>query len=254
MTIDRDALGAEREFLLRSLDDLEAERADGNIDDDTYRVLHDDYTARAAATIRTLADGVDHRPADPPPRSAARRLLTISGIVAFVVVASLLLALAIGDRRPGQTASGNDQPASATTNPKSYAAHVAKAGAALRANDLKSALVEYTEASRVDPKQPEPPTYIGWISALVARQVAGEAERTTLLATATSQLARATKLDPEYPDAYFFTGYVLFELENKPARAVPAFQRFLLLAPADHPMREQVLAELARAEQAVPKP
>ena len=34
---DRDALEAERDFLLRSLDDLEAERAAGNIDDDTYR-------------------------------------------------------------------------------------------------------------------------------------------------------------------------------------------------------------------------
>ena len=50
-----DQLEAERDFLLRSLDDLEAERDAGNIDDDTYRTLHDDYTARAAAVIRVAA-------------------------------------------------------------------------------------------------------------------------------------------------------------------------------------------------------
>jgi hypothetical protein len=35
-----DELEAEREFLLRSLDDLESEREAGNIDDETYRSLH----------------------------------------------------------------------------------------------------------------------------------------------------------------------------------------------------------------------
>ena len=55
--IDRDALEAERDFLLRSIDDLEAERAAGNVDDGTYRELHDDYTARAAAVIRSLDAG-----------------------------------------------------------------------------------------------------------------------------------------------------------------------------------------------------
>ena len=53
-----DELEAEREFLLRSLDDLESEREAGNIDDETYRSLHEDYTARAATVIRSLRDGV----------------------------------------------------------------------------------------------------------------------------------------------------------------------------------------------------
>src|SRR5438045_1411526 len=54
MNLDRDAVEAERDFLLRSLDDLDAERAEGNIDNGTYQTLHDDYTARAAAAIRSL--------------------------------------------------------------------------------------------------------------------------------------------------------------------------------------------------------
>ena len=36
-------LERERDFLLRSLDDLEAERAEGGIDDSSYDELHDDY-------------------------------------------------------------------------------------------------------------------------------------------------------------------------------------------------------------------
>ena len=51
-TADPDSLAhleEEREFLLRSLRDLEREREAGDIDDDDYRTLHDDYTARAAS-------------------------------------------------------------------------------------------------------------------------------------------------------------------------------------------------------------
>ncbi|MDQ1449531.1 MAG: hypothetical protein QOC79_2502, partial [Actinomycetota bacterium] len=62
-----DNLEAERDFLLRSLEDLDSELATGNIDPDTYRVLHDDYTARASAVIQSIADGVE-RPLPSGPR------------------------------------------------------------------------------------------------------------------------------------------------------------------------------------------
>ena len=65
----RDRYEDERSFLLRSLADLEAERADGNIDDDTYRLLHDDYTARAAALIRARDLGVESPADEAPPTS-----------------------------------------------------------------------------------------------------------------------------------------------------------------------------------------
>ena len=39
---DRGELERERDFLLKSLDDLETERAAGNIDDASYTELHDD--------------------------------------------------------------------------------------------------------------------------------------------------------------------------------------------------------------------
>src|SRR5262245_62350089 len=98
----REELEREREFLLRSLDDLERERDKGSIDDESYERLHADYTGRAAAVIRALRDGVDARPVAPPV-SKRRRTLTFVGVVAFGVIAAVALAAALGARLPGQT-------------------------------------------------------------------------------------------------------------------------------------------------------
>jgi hypothetical protein len=107
--LDRDSVEAERDFLLRSLDDLDAERAEGNIDDGTYQTLHDDYTARAAAAIRSLDADTDLTPEPAPAGSPLTRWLTVGGIVAFAIVAAFLLTRAVGQRHPGQTITGNPQ-------------------------------------------------------------------------------------------------------------------------------------------------
>ncbi len=77
-------LADEREFLLRSLEDLDRERAEGNLDDAQYASLHADYTARAAAVLRAMEHG--GAPLDAPardPRATRRRVLTWVGIVGF---------------------------------------------------------------------------------------------------------------------------------------------------------------------------
>jgi hypothetical protein len=60
---DRQALEEERDFCLRSLKDLDAEFAAGDIDEGDYQALRDSYTVRAAAALRRLS-GV-------PPTTAA---------------------------------------------------------------------------------------------------------------------------------------------------------------------------------------
>lgn len=67
------ALEEDRNFLLRSLEDLEREREAGDLDEADYAALRDDYTARAAAVLRALAasDGEPGAPGaggveDPP--------------------------------------------------------------------------------------------------------------------------------------------------------------------------------------------
>ncbi|MEO7837244.1 MAG: hypothetical protein ABIS21_06340, partial [Acidimicrobiales bacterium] len=47
-------LEEERDFLLRSLQDLEREQEAGDLDEADYRSLRDSYTARAAAVLRAI--------------------------------------------------------------------------------------------------------------------------------------------------------------------------------------------------------
>jgi cytochrome c-type biogenesis protein CcmH len=237
---------AERDFLLRSLDDLELERGTGNIDDETYRVLHDDYTARAAAAIRSLADGVEPTALAAPSVPLAMRVLTVGGIVVFAVAAAFLLIRTAGERHAGQQITGGVG-ATATTNPNSYLAHLQRARALLGANDGKGALEQYFAAVKLDPTQPEPLAYVGWLSALQAEQTSDAATRNTLLEVAKRSLDRAITVDKSYADAYVFEGLLLYRIEHRPAQAVPMLQQFLVLAPQDHPMRAQVLSVLADA-------
>jgi tetratricopeptide (TPR) repeat protein len=247
-------LHAQRDFLLRSLDDLEAERAAGEIDDATYARLHDDYTARAASVLRALrGDG------SPPSTTEGTRRpwLTAVALVAVAAVLAVLLAQALGTRGPGQSVTGNDpltpstaEPgaalaAAADADPDDYDARLAYARFLLP-SDPPGALREYDAAARIDPSQPEPLAYGGWIRALVAQEVAGD-DRDRLVAQAVARLDRAIAADDAYADAYVFKGLVLLNLADDPAGAVPMLQRFLVLAPPDHPQRALVLAALERA-------
>ncbi|MGQ0825320.1 MAG: tetratricopeptide repeat protein [Actinomycetota bacterium] len=247
-------LDAEREFLLRSLDDLEAEYAAGNVDDATYESLHDDYTARAASVIRSLRNGVD-----PPLRvgsTAPRwvRAATVSGVLVFAVVAAFALMRAVGTREPGATITGNTEQrdsldglrAAAESRPDDYDAQIAYARAQL-GNDLPEALRYYDAARRIDQAAPEPAAYVGWINGLAAQQVAAGPERDALVAAAFEFLDRAVVLDRTYADAYAFRALVNLNVIGDPAAAVADFQLFLANAPAEHPMRRTVNEALARA-------
>jgi tetratricopeptide (TPR) repeat protein len=255
MSVDREELRDERDFLLRSLDDLEEEFAAGNIDDDTYRTLHDDYTARAARVIQSLDDGVSRDAPEAPEPSRMLRFLTVGGIIVFCVVAAFLLAHAVGERRTGQTITGNAQAAAAGPTdpckaPKTYDEHVACARLKMGSNDYFTAIQEYTAAARLDPKQAEPYAYRGWLSALTATSVPDQQSRNLLLNRALSDMNQALAVNSQFTDTYVFKGLTLFQIENKPKEAVPVLQQFLTLAPQDHPMRAQVLQVLSQAENA----
>ncbi|HWS48078.1 MAG TPA: hypothetical protein VN636_19605 [Acidimicrobiia bacterium] len=261
-------LESERDFLLRSLDDLDDELTAGNIDADTYRVLHDDYTARAAAVIKSLDDGVARPEPEAPRARPALRVVTAAGIVMFAVVAAFLLAHSVGQRSPGQTVTGNSQfrrstpttespgqlvadaKQAAEAQPKSYDAHVRYARALLDTGDTVGAVQQYVAASNLDPTQAEPLAYSGWIGARVATGVTDPATRKTLLDEATARLDRAITVDPTYAPAYVFKGLLLAQIENRPCAAVPDYQQYLVRTPQDDPMRPQVLDALRQAVEA----
>jgi cytochrome c-type biogenesis protein CcmH len=265
-TLDRDELESERDFLLRSIDDLDEEHAAGNVDDGTYHELHDDYTARAAAVIRSLDTGTDLTAPEPTQISALRRALTVGGIVVLALVVAVLLSRAVGQRRPGQTITGNAQVGSGSTTtggdsgpalaaavkrqPQSYAAHIAYARYLIQNGGFADAVREFGAAARLDPSQPEPPTYAGWAGALVSRQVGDARTRQSLLSASLERINAVIKAHPRYPDAYALRGVILFNFEQNARDAIPSFQQYLLLTDETNPLRAQVLAVLAEAEKA----
>lgn len=264
VTEDLETLTDEREFLLRSLDDLDNELLAGNIDPDNYRVLHDDYTARASAVIRSIADGIDRDSPETPRVPRLMRVLTIGGVVVFAVLAAVLLAHAVGQRRPGQQITGDAQSAGTPTTvsvervvdaakaaaaaaPKSYDARISYARALLSAGVYTAAIQEYLVATKLDATQAEPFAYTGWLTALFARSETKAATKQSLLAAAEGSLNRAIAVDPTYPDSYVFKGLLFSQIENKQCQAATAFQQFLVTAPESHPMRPQVLSALGQA-------
>lgn len=239
------ALRAERDFLLRSLDDLDAELAAGEITAERHRELAGRYTANAADVLRVLA-AVD-RP-DPalvaasPRRPPTRRWAVVAALVAVAALAAVAVPRALQDRPPGATITGNAQSRPpgldalarrVADQPDDPEARLAYARGLVAAGQLVDALKQYDQAAQLDPANPEPHAYSGWIVLL-----AGVTD------TAMARLDRAIAADAAYPDARFFKAMALRRLD-RPAEAAAELRRYLELAPADGPLRRQVEALLA---------
>lgn len=185
-------LEEERDFLLRSLDDLERERAAGDVDEHDYAVLKDDYTARAAAVLRAIDAGRSApAPAAAPRRSPRRTVLVGVGVVAFAALAGVLVAQAAGRRDPGEVATGDVS--------QSITEKLNEAGRRSGAGEMDAAIELYDEVLADDPGNPEALTYKGWVLTLSGEPGDG---LTTLIEAATAH--------PEYPDVHAFLAIVFF--------------------------------------------
>ncbi len=255
---DREVLEEERSFLLRSLDDLDAEHRDGNIDDETYGRLRADYTARTARVLLRLdtdegATGASATAAesDRPPTSAARRVLVGLGVVAFATVAAVSLAYGLGARLPGETITGGQGGAAAAADATSR--QVAQLMTAIRSKPddgqlrlslarirmgqakYRAALTQFQQAARIDPTNPEPFAYSGWLIRLQGFPDQG-----------LTLVDKALEVRPDYPDARFFKGLILLRDRRDPDAAIGEFRQYLVLAP-DAPLANQVRNLLAEA-------
>lgn len=245
-----DTLRAEREFLLRSLADLEAEHAAGELTDERFRALHDQYTVQAATVLRAI-ERLHQAPAEPagtaPARHRGRRAVT-AVLVAAVVVGGggTLLARSLGEREAGQTITGNAQSQSDTLDtlarrarqrPDDFDAQMAYASALMQAGEAVDALRAFDTAARLDPSAPAPKAYGGWLVFLAG-----------LTEEALPRIDAAIAADPDYPDAHFFRGMVLLRGRNDRDGALVELRRFLDLAPTGTE-RDQVQQLVASLEQ-----
>jgi tetratricopeptide (TPR) repeat protein len=250
----RRQLEEERDFLMASLDDLELEHESGGIDDESYEELHDDYTARAAAVIRTLRDGVDVTPPKPPHSASRtrRRVVLVSAVLVFAVVAGTSLAYALGARLPGQTASGNSSAATSTTNaaqaalskkiddlqqqvnasPNDYQLRLDLSRSYEENGDIQNALKQSDAAIKIDPNRPEANANSARLLYLASSVAPAQDAKNALISQALAGLTKAITVGPDYPDSYYFRAVLYSSALGDYARAQTDLQTYLVKAPS----------------------
>ena len=215
--VDVDALAGleeQRRFLLSSLRDLERERDAGDLDEDDYRTLRDDYTARAAAVLHAIDENKAGlvRERTGRRRSTKATPLVVAGVLLVAIVAGVLVASSSGERVPGQTVTGA-VPSNATDQ-------MTQAQQLLAQGRAVDALKLYDQVLKQDPNNGQALTFRGWIL-----------EAAGLHDEALASLSKAASVDPGFTMSRYFKGMVLLEGKNDPAAAIPEFEAFLATKP-----------------------
>jgi len=251
--VTRAELDDERSFLLDSLEDLERERAAGDLSDADYEVLRDRYTRRAAEVLRALdddsvdtdLDGAETRPdsapgparremasdlvaANAPPRR--RRALLLGGLLAVVAaVAVAVVATQSGTRLPGQTATGSVS----LSRGAQLRRTLAQAETLESEGDAADAVPLYDEVLAQDPTQPEALAQLGWLE-----YEAGVASRDSAVLARAQQLEEsALRVEPGAYAPHLYLGSMLLA-EGNDNGAVAQYRQFL----ADKPPTAEVRA------------
>ncbi len=205
--------------LVRSLDDLDAELAAGDLEPADYEILRNDYTVRLADAVRrsgaigtgSSATGVGSAPG--PEATGFNRWLIIAALGLFAVGAGWLLSRSAGERGIGEGLTGSiDQSA------RQRVAECQNTG--MTDGDLLGAIQCYDEVLTTDPENVEALTYRAWFLVLAASSGsidagdAGTGQEIELLEAARVYLDKAIDVDPSYPDARAFRIVVADRLGN----------------------------------------
>lgn len=227
---------ADREFLLRSLADLDREHDAGDLAD----ADHADLTARYRAKLESLASlaSLDARTSDPDPQRRWWRVVATVVVVGAVGVGGgLAVAAWSGSRKPGDTITGGV--------PSTAAQRLAEAAGLVASGDAAGAIELYRSILDENPEDVAALTYFGWL----LRNLSLQQDDERLFESGVGFIERATQIDPEYSEAWFFRGIIYLRDEEQPDRAVDA----LRLALANDPLPEveaaarELLAEIAQS-------
>ncbi len=247
--LDPDALAAleeERDFLLRSIEDLDREHAAGDVDDDDHRALRDDYTARAAAVIHAIDERRAAIAAARPPRSPLRTAGVVVAVLALAGLAGLAVARAAGDRSQGEQISGG-----VTQSLGQQLTSCLQLSSS--STDQVAVLECYDDILAEHPASVEALTYRGWY---LLRQ---DLDSMAFFEFAWPNLEEAVALDPEYSDARVFRAIALNRL-CRPEEALAELEVF----DASDPLPEMTalveqqglrasIAELVEIRDAIPE-
>lgn len=236
----------ERAFLERSLTDLEAEHAAGDLSDADHADLKSRYE-RKLAELTAIPDRSGLQPRRPDDANAdqnggrGRRWgRAVAGgvvVLAVGVGAGVAVGRSSGSREAGETITGSV--------PSTAAEQLAKAAQLFSDGDVPGAIDVYQEILDENPEDVEALTYFGWM----LRNVGVQQDEERLRTSGVALIEKATKVDPTFSQAWFFRGIIYFRDEDEPGKAVDA----LKLALANDPIPElaasarELLAEIAGA-------
>jgi hypothetical protein len=261
--VTRAELEDERSFLLDSLEDLERERAAGDLSDTDYAVLRDRYTRRAAEVLHALErteiagpgdDQTVARPTGPAGATASvdssetvpsggrpasgggvgrgRRRRTVLVIGSLAIVAAVAVTIVVtqtGARLPGETATGSVSLSRGAQLQRT----LAQAEALESTGNGSGALQLYLRVLTQDPKQPEALAESGWLE-FEAGVSAGNA---AVLSRAQAQEEAAQRADPSAYAPHLYLGSMLLA-EGNATGSIGQYRQFL----ADGPPQDEVQA------------
>lgn len=236
----------ERDFLIASLDDLEAERAAGDLTDADYVTLRAGYERRTVNILSSLASDKGCSGQDELPgrhaggrgrRHWARRALAATAATAVALGAGFVVDGSAGNRLPTQTITGSA--------PAALGNDLVDAQAALAKGDALQALKLFQTVLAAQPDEPEALAYSGWIVA----NTGAASNQPSLVNDGIASIQSAVRADPSYPDAHLLLGLARLG-SGDPAGAVTELRRYLALHPPPQVARA-ANAALAKAEAAV---
>jgi len=203
--------------LVRSLDDLDAEYAAGDLEEADYETLRNDYTVRVADAVRagrkrsnnmavaaaTSANEATGGPAGNPTSPIGKRLVVVGVILLFAIGAGWLLARSAGERGIGETLTGSIELSS-----RQRVLQCQELG--MNEGLILEAVKCFDDVLISDPENVEALTYRAWF--LVLTSTSGEQvspdQRDELLNAAAVYLDQAIDIDTTYPDARAFRAVV----------------------------------------------
>ncbi len=192
-------LEEERDFLLASLADLEAEHGAGDLSDTDFEQLHADYTVRTADLIRQIEDRNAIVAQSRPRRSKGRTAAWVIGLIVFSIGAGWLLAQAAGERGGDDEITGEID-----ASPRQ---RVFECQQLDQLGEIQEANECFSDVLVDDPQNVEALAYRGWLLVRTsgsAQRIGAEDEAAEILISAKASLDKAVEIDPNYPDARAF--------------------------------------------------
>jgi tetratricopeptide (TPR) repeat protein len=197
----------EREFLLTSLRDLDAEHDAGDLDDADYTALRDQYISRTASVLTAESRQNRRNP-------AVKTVLAVLVVALVAGLAGWAVASTAGERTASDQATGG--------LPEGSTDRITRAQALVSQGKILEAVKVYDDLLRDDPENPVALAQRGWLISKVDP---------SLVDSGLANVDKAIALDPGYAEARFFRAMILLQAKGQPAAAAEEFDRVLAANP-----------------------